>query len=295
MDEFWKFIYERQEIFHKRFVLKEPPPWTNNPILRDYKFTNVYRELDRGTVYLIDKILPHEDKKAVVFNVLIYRLFNKTETMDLIGFQELDKFDINKLHPILMEVWERGEPLFTSAFMVAAQDRFGGSKIKFENYLKIFDKIHKDMDRIYDGIKNASSMEEVFDIVRGLQGFGRFLAYEVAVDLNYDREICQFSEDDFVNVGPGCKKGLDFIYSGLKRYAEYVDKIHELRYSQKDHFKRLGLEDFKYWNGKELTLRSVEHALCEFSKYWRAKQGTGRPRVRFRETPGDPLNYEGRK
>ena len=31
--------------------------------------------------------------------------------------------------------------------------------------------------------------------------------------------------------------------------------------------------NFKYFLGKKLTLKTVEHALCEFYKYWRAVQG----------------------
>ena len=49
IDAFFEFIYDRQEIWHKRSYLKQPAPWTSDPILNTYKFCNVYRELDAGT------------------------------------------------------------------------------------------------------------------------------------------------------------------------------------------------------------------------------------------------------
>jgi hypothetical protein len=50
-ERFWRFVHERQEIWRKKSA-GEPAPWTSDPILRYNSFTNVYRELDRGTLYL---------------------------------------------------------------------------------------------------------------------------------------------------------------------------------------------------------------------------------------------------
>lgn len=50
-EQFWRFVHERQEIWRKKSA-SEPAPWTSDPILRCNSFTNVYRELDRGTLYL---------------------------------------------------------------------------------------------------------------------------------------------------------------------------------------------------------------------------------------------------
>lgn len=50
--EFFEFIYDRQEIWHRRNVLNLPAPWSTDEILRNYRFCNVYRELDGGTLAL---------------------------------------------------------------------------------------------------------------------------------------------------------------------------------------------------------------------------------------------------
>jgi hypothetical protein len=75
--EFLKYVVERQRIWHKRFVLKEPFPWTKDPILQKFHFCNNYRELDKGTVYLINELTPYQnDRRKVLFNVVAYRFFN---------------------------------------------------------------------------------------------------------------------------------------------------------------------------------------------------------------------------
>lgn len=41
-DLYWYFAYERQNIFLKKLEGK-PYPWTDDPILKEYKFCNSYR------------------------------------------------------------------------------------------------------------------------------------------------------------------------------------------------------------------------------------------------------------
>ena len=53
---FW-LMHERMAIWKRRFIDKKDRPWTENEILRDYKFTNVYRELDRNSQWQIKNIL----------------------------------------------------------------------------------------------------------------------------------------------------------------------------------------------------------------------------------------------
>jgi hypothetical protein len=54
-DTYWRFAAERQEIFIRR-IAGSPPPWTADPILREFKFTNAYRASDRLSQYLAQPI-----------------------------------------------------------------------------------------------------------------------------------------------------------------------------------------------------------------------------------------------
>jgi len=57
LQQFWRFIAERHAIYKKKNIEKLPPPWTDDSILQEYKFTNVFRDLDPGTKYVIDKLI----------------------------------------------------------------------------------------------------------------------------------------------------------------------------------------------------------------------------------------------
>ena len=54
-DTYWRFAAERQHIFFER-AAGLPGPWTSDPILSRFRFTNVYRAADRVSQYLISKV-----------------------------------------------------------------------------------------------------------------------------------------------------------------------------------------------------------------------------------------------
>ena len=43
IENFYEWINERHSIYQKR-IRGDSPPWTEDPILREYKFTNPFRE-----------------------------------------------------------------------------------------------------------------------------------------------------------------------------------------------------------------------------------------------------------
>lgn len=78
---FYFFISERHNINKKKSILKLAPPWTDNPILKEFKFTNVFRDLDPGTRFVIDELTPGVSTvENLIFNIIIYRLYNKIQT-----------------------------------------------------------------------------------------------------------------------------------------------------------------------------------------------------------------------
>src|SRR5713226_8296055 len=81
LEDFWRFVVERQTIYDRRVVKGDPPPWTSDRILREYFFTNVFRELDKGTKFWTEEIVPNCDGyKDLVWNLLVYRYFNAIPT-----------------------------------------------------------------------------------------------------------------------------------------------------------------------------------------------------------------------
>src|SRR5579883_7833 len=75
-DTYWRFAAERQRIFHAR-ASGQRPPWSSDPVLGIYRFTNAYRAADRVTQFLINKVIPGSgDPVDTVFRTLLFKLFN---------------------------------------------------------------------------------------------------------------------------------------------------------------------------------------------------------------------------
>jgi hypothetical protein len=272
--EFWTFVAERQAIYWRRKSGKLPP-WTEDPVLREYFFTNVYRELDAGTQYYLDKVAPIDNARELVLATLAYRYFNNEPTWDFIlehfGRDRIPwgKWDWKEM-AIALTNWERkGNQVFTGAFTVTGV-RFGGQADKISNICFLVNYFQEQAPRVAKEVAAAHNLKQIFQSTFNLMGLGAFLAYEVTIDLNYTWLVSEdVTEDDFVNPGPGCKNGLNYMWPNRR---DYVNMITQLRQQQEEYFNLYGL-DFKRYDDKELTLRNIEHSLCEFSKYARTKYG----------------------
>lgn len=282
LDLFWQFVAERQNIWHRKEVLKHPYPWTDDPILQKYKFTNVYRILDTGTRYVLEKIITDERKKnpeELFFNLIVYRCFNRIETYDFIGYQSLEGWDYQKLQEQLDEYRRRGGTIFTSAFMVTAAFFAGKIPVKHHKYCRALGMIADDAIGLFQACTNAYSMQKCHERLTSYHGIGDFLAYQIMLDAMYAK-ILPFDEDDWCIAGVGSRRGLGYVWGSLSEEQE-LEAFRWTRDNQKAEFERLNL-DFKFLDGKEISLSNIQNCYCEFSKYYKALNGLGRPRVLYR-------------
>jgi 5-hmdU DNA kinase, helical domain len=82
-DMYWRFAAERQTIFYRRLD-DAVGPWTDDAILRSYRFTNAYRASDRISQYLIREVQYRSDRSQsppeLFFRTLLFKIFNRIET-----------------------------------------------------------------------------------------------------------------------------------------------------------------------------------------------------------------------
>ncbi|MFC6755836.1 MULTISPECIES: nucleotide kinase domain-containing protein [Haloarcula] len=263
LQEYLWWITERQEIYKRRFMLEEDRPWTDNQYLDAYHFCHAQRELDTGTKFALDTIL-RQDKsnQGVLLNTIFYRFFNKPETVKMVGgFREPDDFNPEGLVDVL-DAYGENNTLFSSAYRVTTQD-WAGADTKHANILLgVFrDHLLPNLDDYSRRIFGAGQMHDVFDILTEIPGVGDFLAYEILTDLNY-RHL-RFSENDFVNIGPGAEEGLERIFDDPDESSlRWLQENQEQLYTKYD-------IQYPFLKGKqELTLRDLEHSACEVRKYW---------------------------
>nr|WP_250874501.1 nucleotide kinase domain-containing protein [Halomarina rubra] len=288
---FWRFICERQTVWLRRVVLQQDPPWTSDEILQRDRFTNVYRELDPGTQYVIQEILSHDaPPQDRIFNTLIYRLIGRSETHKFIGFQRLDEYDIDAFESALKTRRDDlNQPVFTGAYMVSGYNQMGSSD-KVENVSRLFGEVRDQFDEFYKDVQRADHPQSIYSAIRGLPGYGNFLSYQVLVDLLYPlstsgESLLPFTHDEWSSPGPGAQRGLKTLLENYNQMP-FLDAMHWLRKNQHDEFNRLGLK-FPYLkdssgNRVEISLANIQNCLCEFYKYHKITHGQGRARRRFR-------------
>lgn len=112
------WITERYSIHVKKDVERLAPPWTDDPVLRGHKFTNVRRTHDRESRNVIAGICERTDLTMAqkVQNLIMFRMFNVWSTLELIGapFKNFGSLDLDEIRAKLATA--DGERLFTNAF-----------------------------------------------------------------------------------------------------------------------------------------------------------------------------------
>lgn len=292
-DTYWRFAAERQFVFNKR-IRGEPGPWTNDPVLQAYKFTNAYRASDRVSQYLIKNVIYAGDYSAedTIFRTLLFKIFNKIETWELLqqGLGEeitLRNFDVPRFGRLLEAEKARKRTIYSAAYImpsgVTAKGGRAGPKHQFHlELLKLLEK-----SGFYRKLSHVRSMKEGFELLLSLPSIGSFLAYQYITDLNYSEHF-DFSEQEFVIPGPGARDGIRKCFEDYGDFNE-VDIIRMMSDEQDENFSRLGLSFHSLW-GRPLQLIDCQNLFCEVDKYARVKHPlisgrTGRTRIKQKFLP----------
>lgn len=300
-----RFITERYRIHVRKDVQKLQPPFTENPILKEFRFTNIRREHDRETKWLIDNITNNDflTYRQKLLNCILFRLYNKHESLEIIGapikFEGLWTFVPSREKVVKYSQDNPKYVWFTNAFIT------GGMKfILKKTYTKEtivaalplrLMKTLNDSD-FFNKIQACNDQKQVYEVLKGVDGIGDFLAYQIFVDFTYIREF-PFSENEFTIAGPGCKKGLDYLFKD-KDGLSYEECLFWLRDNWENIHSLFGIGnwfdpekemvDLKHYD-RRMNVMSLENCFCEFSKYYRAYHDTGRPRNKYKFDPKKKL------
>ena len=296
-DTYWRFAVERQEVFFRRLEGCSPP-WTHDPILARYKFTNAYRASDRVSQYLIRHVIYEGEQlpEEVFFRTLLFKIFNKIETWETlraaVGEVAYSSYSFDTYDKVLTQELATGRAIYSAAYIMPSAGRVFGHSRKHRNHLKLIERMM--VDETPQRIADARTMRDAFDMMRAYPTIGDFLAYQFVTDLNYS-EVTSFSEMEFVAPGPGALDGIRKCFSDLGGLTE-ADLIRVVTERQEDEFQRLGLR-FRDLLGRRLQLIDCQNLFCEVSKYARLKHPefkgvANRSRIKQVYRPGaEPMQY----
>jgi hypothetical protein len=272
---YFYWINERHAIYQKR-VNGEPGPWTGNPVLRKYKFTNPFRENDRDTIWMRKHWTgPNENQPAEIqiFNCGFFRMFGNTDFLAKHGYNYA-------WHPELTIVAARsymnaGGKAFTGAYVITN----GGisapkEQVVVERYLT---PLWNARERLAEVARN-NSLQQLHRAMRDLPGFGGggFMAYEVVTDLNYT-PVLRNAEDRFTwaNAGPGAKRGLNRL---MERDLYKPIKNEMCNFLMAALLRRAPDYLEPHVPVEHVDMRCIEHSLCEWDKFQRASLNQGLPK-----------------
>jgi hypothetical protein len=297
-DTFWRFAAERQEIFFRR-LCDTQPPWTTDPILAAYKFTNVYRASDRTSQFLIKNVLYRGDQshEETFFRCILFKIFNRQSTWELLettlGEVRYSTYSFKRYDDILRAARDKGKRIFSAAYIMPTRAADLSDSAKHRNYLRLLERMMR--DRVPSQLAELKSMAGAFTVLRGYPLFGDFLAYQLVTDINYSK-ITNFSEMEFVMPGPGARNGIRKCFSTMGELSE-SDVIRFMADRQNDEFSRLNLRFRSLW-GRPLQLIDCQNLFCEVDKYARVAHPnimglTSRKRIKQKFTRNSqPIQYQ---
>ena len=292
----WYFASERQRIYLKR-LRGLPPPWTEDPILRAYKFTNSFRASDRVSQYLIKKTytLPAKDIGTLFLRTILFKIFNRIETwetlVDHLGLPDVRTFDFDACDHFFETTRASSGRLYSGAYIMPTGGLAGVPKHRM--HLHLIRRMIR--DRLPEKLSATKYLSQVYERFLLYPTFGPFLSYQYTIDLNYTTLI-NHSEEEFVVAGPGALDGLSKCFETLGDYTP-EQAILWLTDIQENEFSRFGHSFDGLW-GRPLQPIDIQNILCEVSKYTRITHPTvrgisGRTRIkqkfRMKGAPPEPV------
>lgn len=304
------FVAERHRVHIRRSVHHQKPPWTEDPILREHRFTNVYRELDPGTTFARDRILNAEEpEEEKLFNLMIYRLVGREETWERVGWLRPWSYTPEMFVEPLRAIIAEGRPPWSNAYLVNSYHWTGYNK-KEEGVAHVIGLMAERWYETWPAVLNASSREAAHRILHAQVGWGGFLAYQALVDASYPRPDPirdwpdhsrallpqMLGNDGYAFAGPGAISGLKHLYGSGATQSRANELAVELQNELNAGLERRGMA----WEVNELdepvplSRANVMNCLCEFHKYERIREGRKGPLKYFKAVESYKRDLEAR-
>jgi len=290
LDRYFYWLHERETIRIRKEERGDPPPWTDDPILQEFKFCQVFREDDRTTRWFRTHIRdPLQDKPEVMMATIIFRWFNLIET----GRTLLE-------HNLHLE-WDRKKAIeeiskqpkwVTGSYIIKTPNRMN----KVTGVAECITHMWKDRQYLIDILEkerqdHKSSLKSAWNWFKDYPYMGPFMSYEIVTDLRHTYLLEDATDiDRWANAGPGAMRGLNRLTG---RPLKFTSTLHPWQDEMFDLFciaKEERLDgDYVFPDWFRFEMREIEGGLCEFDKYSRILKDEGRTRSIYKHDEGLPL------
>ncbi len=215
----WAWQRERHAIFLRR-AAGQPRPWTADPILRAYRFCNVFRELDRVTVWIRENIRePFAEHPNLWLMLAIARWINWPDTLAAAiatphAWPVDDSFKPDALAAVMQQRQDNGQQVYTGAYMIRAENDKRQASYRWTKHQYIarivIGELWKVRDQIDAQLSWTKSLQQAHRIFTPFRCWGPFMSYEVVTDLRHTRYLRAATDTmTWANAGPGALRGLN--------------------------------------------------------------------------------------
>ena len=289
LDRYLYWQVERENIRLQKEVSNLPAPWTDDPILQQYKFCQVFREEDRTTRGFKKHIRePMRENTDVLMATVIFRWFNWIPTgRTLIEHNLLTNWDRKKA---IKEITKQ-DKWVTGAYIVKSPNGMDKVTGVAECITHMWERKNYMLEKLDEAAENnTSTLKYCWNLLREYPYMGPFMAYEVVTDLRFTYLLDEAKDKlTWANAGPGAMRGLNRLTGRpldfCQRSYDWCSEMTALYDIAKE---RLPSHIIKR-NDLPYELREIEGGLCEFDKYSRIYKGEGRTRSIYKHDDTLPL------
>lgn len=249
-----------------------PKPWSDDPIFQRTYFCNVHRENDKVTKWIREYYTPYAQHPMFEYNIVLSRFLNFTPTLDAIGYQymhdPLGLIDNLNMLAAAGKIWG-------NAYVITTH----GIKMDKITYLvrNVLDPIGRSIEEFRAGCR-GSSLYATAEHLQRYEGIGSFLAGQIAADLkNTPHHAMSHATDwwTFASPGPGSLRGLSWFFTGTP------DKLPKSDFTKNLAIVREVVDAHMSDVVPKFCNQDLQNCLCEYDKYMRVKNGTGRSKRNY--------------
>lgn len=265
------FIVERETV-RQRKAAGHAWPWTDDPILQEYRFCNVRREDDAVTRWVAGywrKL--GENQPDLWHQMVVARLLNNVPTLEVVD-DVVGPYQDKGFRARLHRMRARKQRIFNPAYMITTA---GKKQDKIEYVADLLQELWSQRERLRP--QTGDTLNSYHMLLGQFQGLGSFLTAQVVADLKYVEPLKSASDwHTFAASGPGSRRGMNRIL-GRPVHASWSEddwrqKLNKLQTATSVRLRRVKIE---------LHAQDLQNCLCEWDKYERARFGEGRPKQRY--------------
>jgi hypothetical protein len=264
---YWEFADTRLDIYRARLRAGNVVR-ANDPVIAKHRFTNTYRACDRVSQYLITSVIYDGPERSFVdefTRTVLFKLFNRIDTWEAIqsriGTIDAEAVLSGRVETVLRRLTECRK-VYSAAYIMPPPQHLTGPKAV--RHLTLLARML--VDGTVNRVRHATSLAEVFAVLREVPSLGPFLAFQYSIDLCYGPTLTH-DENEFVVPGPGALRGMRKCYSDFGDYSP-TEVIRFTQERMEAETSRIGVDTPDLW-GRPPQLVDLQNVFCEVDKYTR--------------------------